>query len=327
MTRLQTKQIGPITLYDYAPTPESFRDEVLRGLGRQPKSIPCKFFYDERGSRLFDEICDLDEYYLTRTETAILQTFASEMAACIGPGALIVELGSGSGTKTRLLLDKLEAPVAYVPVDIAREHLIASAALLCDAYSSLEVLPVCADYTRAMALPKPKREVAQVCFFFPGSTIGNMNPTEAMTFLSHLRTLAGRPCAVLVGVDLEKDRAVLERAYNDERGVTAAFNSNLLTRINHEIGGSFDPSRFRHRAFYNEAESRVEMHLVSTCRQVAHVGPVSVAFDEGEAILTEYSHKFSLERMRAIAEKSGFAVQRVWTDPAGLFSVQFFQSG
>jgi dimethylhistidine N-methyltransferase len=248
------------------------------------------------------------------------------MAACIGAGALLVELGSGSGTKTRLLLDKLEAPVAYVPVDIAREHLIASAALLCDAYASLEVLPVCADYTRAMALPTPKRKVARLCFFFPGSTIGNMNPTEATSFLSHLRTLAGGPCAVLVGVDLKKDRAILEPAYNDKRGVTAAFNMNLFTRINREIGGDFDPSRFRHRAFFNEAESRVEMHLVSTCRHVAHVGPVAVAFDEGETILTEYSHKFSLDHMRDIAESSGFKVQRVWTDPAGLFSVQFFQS-
>lgn len=323
---MKTKQIGPITLYDYAPTSQSFRDEVLRGLGRQPKSIPCKFFYDERGSRFFDEICDLDEYYLTRAETAILQAYASEMAACVGRGALLVELGSGSGIKTRLLLDKLEEPVAYVPVDIAREHLIASAALLCDAYPSLEVLPVCADYTRAMALPRAKRGHAGVCFFFPGSTIGNMNPSEATAFLTLLHTLAGGPCGVLVGVDLKKDRTVLEPAYNDKRGVTAAFNMNLFTRINREIGGDFDLSRFRHRAFFNEAESRVEMHLVSTCRQTAHVGSVTVAFDEGETILTEYSHKFSLEHMKQIAEESGFGVEKVWTDPAGLFSVQFLRS-
>ncbi|MEO6418409.1 MAG: L-histidine N(alpha)-methyltransferase [Polyangiaceae bacterium] len=323
---MKTKQIGPITLYDYAPTPESFRDEVLRGLARRPKSIPCKFFYDERGSRLFDEICDLDEYYLTRTETAILQASAGEMAALVGPGALLVELGSGSGIKTRLLLDELVEPAGYVPVDIAREHLIASAALLCDAYPHLDVLPVCADYTRAMTLPRPQRAHDGVCFFFPGSTIGNMNPTEATSFLSHLRTLAGGPCGVLVGVDLKKDRTVLEPAYNDKRGVTAAFNMNLFTRINREIGGDFDASQFRHRAFFNEAESRVEMHLVSACRQTAHVGPVPVTFDEGETILTEYSHKFSLEHMKAIAEKSGFRVKRVWTDEKALFSVQYFRS-
>jgi len=321
----KVKTIGPFTLHDFGPTSESFRDEVLRGLSRMPKSIPCKFFYDTTGSRLFDDICELEEYYPTRTELSILADAGQEMRACIGPRAVLVELGAGSSIKTRMLLDHLEEPI-YIPVDIAREHLIASAALLCDAYPDLEVIPVCADYTRDFVLPKPARDAKWLSFFFPGSTIGNLSRDEAERFLVHLRRVACGPCGVLVGVDLKKDRAVLEAAYNDKKGVTAAFNLNLLARINRELGGDFVLRNFRHRAFYNEAASRVEMHLVSTTQQTVHVGDVTFGFDEGESIVTEYSHKYSLESMREIAKAGGFSVDKVWTDPKGLFSVQLLNS-
>jgi len=321
----KVKSIGPFTLHDFAPSSESFRDEVLRGLARPSKSIPSKFFYDTTGSRLFDDICELEEYYPTRTEVRILAESGKEMRACIGPRAVLVELGAGSSIKTRMLLDHLEEPI-YIPVDIAREHLIASTALLCDAYPDLEIIPVCADYTRDFVLPKPARDAKWLSFFFPGSTIGNLSRDEAVRFLVHLRRVACGPCGVLVGVDLKKDRRVLEAAYNDMKGVTAAFNLNLLARINRELEGDFVLSSFRHRAFYNEAESRVEMHLVSTVEQTAHVGGVAVRFAEGESILTEYSHKYSLESMREIAGEGGFSVDKVWTDPDGLFSVQLLNS-
>ena len=326
---MKTTSIGPFTLYDYAPTREdSFRTEVLRGLSQPKKTIPCKFFYDERGSRLFDDICELPEYYPTRTELSILSESTKEIAREIGPRPLLIELGSGSGNKTRLVLDYLDDPAAYVPIDIAREHLIASAALLLDAYSErgLEVLPVCADYTKDFDIPRARRPTQNLVFYFPGSTIGNLSPQEAITFLSHLRSLARGPCGLLVGADLQKDRAILEAAYNDSAGVTAAFNLNVLLRINRELGGDFALDRFRHRAFYNVAESRIEMHLVSTCNQTVHVGEVPIAFTEGESITTEHSYKFSRESMTDIAARSGFRVERVWTDRENLFSVQLLRS-
>ncbi|HWL85663.1 MAG TPA: L-histidine N(alpha)-methyltransferase, partial [Polyangiaceae bacterium] len=245
---MKKTSIGPFTLYDYAPTREdSFRTEVLHGLAQPKKSIPCKFFYDERGSRLFDDICELEEYYPTRTELAILREYTKEIAHELGPRPLLIELGSGSGNKTRLVLDHLDDPAAYVPIDIAREHLIASAALLLDAYADrgLEVLPVCADYTKDFDIPRARRPTQNLVFYFPGSTIGNLSPEEAVRFLSHLRLLArGGPCGLLVGADLKKDRAVLEAAYNDRAGVTAAFNANVLVRINRELGGDFALDRF-----------------------------------------------------------------------------------
>jgi len=326
---MKTTSIGPFTLYDYAPTrEESFRTEILRGLALPKKTIPCKFFYDERGSRLFDDICEVDEYYPTRTELAILREYTREIAREIGPRPLLIELGSGSGNKTRLVLDYLDDPAAYVPIDIAREHLIASAALLLDAYADrgLEVLPVCADYTKDFDIPRARRPTQNLVFYFPGSTIGNLSPPEAVKFMSHMRSLARGPCGLLVGADLRKDRAVLEAAYNDRAGVTAAFNLNVLARINRELGGDFALDRFRHRAFYNAQEGRIEMHLVSTHNQTVRVGDVPISFTEGESILTEHSYKFSKENMADIASRGGFRVERVWTDPESLFSVQLLRS-
>ncbi|WP_394837109.1 L-histidine N(alpha)-methyltransferase [Pendulispora rubella] len=326
---MKTTSIGPFTLYDYAPTRESsFRNEVLHGLSLKKKAIPCKFFYDERGSRLFDEICELDEYYPTRTELAILRTHNRAIARELGSRPLLIELGSGSGNKTRLVLDYLDDPAAYVPIDIAREHLISSAALLLDAYADrgLEVLPVCADYTQDFDIPRARRPTQNLVFYFPGSTIGNLSPEEATRFLAHLRSLARGPCGLLVGADLKKDRSVLELAYNDGAGVTAAFNLNVLARINRELDADFVLDRFRHRAFYNEREGRIEMHLVSTCSQIVRVGDVTIPFIEGESILTEHSYKFSADDMTHIATRSGFRVDRVWTDEKSLFSVQLLRS-
>jgi dimethylhistidine N-methyltransferase len=320
------KQIGPFSLYDYPITSESFRDQVLRGLTQPRKSIPSKFFYDEAGSRLFDDICELDEYYPTRTELAILREHAKEMVACMSSNVLLVELGSGSSTKTRLLLDHLTDAAAYVPVDIAREHLIAQAALLLDAYPKLEVIPVCADYTRRFEIPKPTHPADSLAFYFPGSTIGNLTHKEAVNLLVHLRALAHGPCGMLLGVDLKKDALVLEAAYDDKKGVTAAFNLNLLTRINRELGADFDTTKFRHRAPYQADRSRIEMHLVSTCEQTVRIGEDAIRFDEGEAILTEYSHKYGLDDMKRIADEGGFTVERVWTDEKRLFSVQLLWS-
>ncbi len=327
---MKTTSIGPFTLYDYAPTREdSFRTEVLRGLAKPKKSIPCKFFYDERGSRLFDDICELEEYYPTRTELSILEKYNQDIARELGARPLLIELGSGSGNKTRLVLDHLDDPAAYVPIDIAREHLISSAALLLDAYADrgLEVLPVCVDYTKNFDIPRARRPTQNLVFYFPGSTIGNLSPEEAVQFLMHLRLLArGGPCGLLVGADLRKDRAILEAAYNDRAGVTAAFNLNVLVRINRELGADFNLERFRHRAFYDAKEGRIEMHLVSTCDQTVHIGDAVISFREAESIVTEHSYKFSQESMTDIASRGGFRVDRVWTDDNRLFSVQLLRA-
>jgi dimethylhistidine N-methyltransferase len=318
---MQSKTIGPFRLFDAAPTPVSFRDQVIAGLSAKPKWIASKFFYDRTGSRLFEEICDLAEYYLTRTELSILRASAGEMAAAVGARPLLVELGSGSGLKTRLLLAALEDPAAYVPVDIAREELIAQCALLTDALPTLELLPVCADYTQPFQLPVAGRRTPNVCFYFPGSTIGNLEPPEAIELLRHLRRLADGPCKLLLGVDLKKDPVRLQAAYDDARGITGAFNLNLLERINRELGGDFALDRFRHQAFYDAAAGRIEMHLVSTIAQTAHINGNAFAFAEGETIRTEHSYKYLVPEVASLAEQAGFEVRQSWMDSQKLFSV------
>jgi len=318
---MQSKTIGPFTLLDAAPTPVSFREEILAGLAASPKWLPAKYFYDRTGSRLFEEICDLAEYYPTRTELAILRASAGEMAAAVGERPLLVELGSGSGLKTRLLLAALKDPAAYVPVDIAREELIAQAALLTDLFPSLELLPVCADYTEPFQLPLARRRTPNVCFYFPGSTIGNLEPPVAIGLLNHLRRLADGPCKLLLGVDLKKDPARLQAAYDDARGITAAFNLNLLVRINRELAGDFVLSSFRHKALYNDRAGRIEMHLVSTAAQTAHVGGQAFKFAEGESIRTEHSYKYLVPEVASLARQAGFEVRQSWMDPEKLFGV------
>ena len=313
-----------LELCDLSPERERFLADVLEGLGRGPKALPCKYFYDARGSALFDRICTLPEYYPTRTELGILRRHAAAMAAAIGPRALLVEYGSGSSTKTRLLLDRLAEPAAYVPVDISRDHLLASAEALAAHYPNLRVIPVCADFTAPFALPEVPG-AARVVGYFPGSTIGNFGPAEARKFLADVAEQCGPGGALLIGVDLQKPRAVLEAAYDDARGVTAEFNRNLLRRANRELGADVDLAAFDHRAFWNAAQGRVEMHLVSRRDQVVHVAERAIPFAKGETIHTENSHKYELGGFAALAAAAGFDVERVWTDDAGLFSVQLLR--
>jgi dimethylhistidine N-methyltransferase len=312
-----------VRLHDIEPERKRFCDDVVAGLRCSPKTLPCKYFYDERGSRLFERICELDEYYLTRTELAILERSVAEMARCLGPRCMVIEPGSGSATKTRLLLEALEAPVAYVPVDISRDVLLRSAESIDGTHPDLEVLPVCADFTQPFALPAPTCVPARRVVYFPGSTIGNFDPPQVVRFLARLRRLCAPSGAVLVGADLRKDRKLLEAAYDDARGVTAEFNLNLLLRINRELGADFDLGRFRHRAVWNEAPGRVEMHLVSQAEQSVRVDGEAFCFAPGEAIHSESSYEYDLDGFAGLAGAAGLAVARVWLDERRWFSVQY----
>jgi dimethylhistidine N-methyltransferase len=313
-----------LPLLDLAPAADDLRRDVLDGLAQQPRSVPCKYFYDDHGSRLFDQICGLPEYYPTRTELAISRQYAAEMATACGPHTLLIELGSGCSTKTRVLLDHLRDPAAYVPVDIARDFLKSAAGELARAYPRLPVLPVCADFTRPFTVPADRLPAARrTVVYFPGSTIGNFTAPEATELLANIAALIGDGGGLLIGVDLRKDPAVLERAYNDTRGVTAAFNLNLLTRINRELGADFRGEHFRHRAIYDADAGRIEMQLHSTRAQTVHIDGHSFEFAAGEALRTEYSHKYSLEQFSGLAAAAGLSVRQVWSDRDRLFSVQY----
>jgi L-histidine Nalpha-methyltransferase len=304
------------------PGTAAFRADVLRGLSAPAKELPCKYFYDEAGSELFERITGLPEYYLTRTERAIMDQHAPEMAALLGRRCLLIEYGSGSSTKTRLLLDHLSSPAAYVPVDVSAEHLFRSAGALAEAYPEIEVLPVCADFTRPLELPVPSKQAARRVVYFPGSTIGNFTPSESAVLLRQTAGLCGRG-GLLLGADLRKEPRVIEAAYNDSQGVTAQFNRNLLVRINRELDADFVVSQFAHRAFYDAAEGRIEMHLVSRRDQSVRIGDVEFFFAAGEAIRTEYSHKYSISELATLAAAQGWAVQRVWTDEHNYFGVLY----
>lgn len=310
-----------------AETPErSFLEDVLEGLAKEPKSLPCKYFYDEVGSALFDEICELPEYYPTRTELAIMREHVTEMARAIGPQALLVELGSGSSTKTRLLLEALESPTGYVPVDISGEHLLRAAQSIRDEFPGLVVEPVSGDFTRSFELPEALCEAARhIVVYFPGSTIGNFTTEEAETLLQAVAKLVGRGGALLIGADLVKATDVLERAYDDTQGVTARFNLNLLARANRELGANFELDAFRHVAVYDEEAARIEISIESLREQQVELDGQSFGLRAGEQILTEYSHKYTLERFEQLAGSAGFEVARVWTDPEERFSVQYLQ--
>lgn len=318
----QTADLPPV-LFDRGLPTNCFRADVLHGLSAAAKAIPSKYFYDEAGSQLFDKVCELDEYYLTRTELAIMERHADEMAELAGPACLLVEYGSGSSVKSRLLLDRLASPAAYVPVDISREHLRASAGALARAYPRLEVLPVCADFTRPFDLPAPGRRALRRVVYFPGSTVGNFTPEEAAGLLRRTARLGGPGSGMLLGVDLKKDPAVLHAAYNDWQGVTAAFNLNLLTRINRELGADFQTDQFWHYAGYNAPEGRVEMHLISRGAQFVRIGQRVFSLAEGEPIRTEYSYKYSEEDVRRLAAAGGYEVRRLWTDERRYFSVAY----
>ncbi len=289
-----------------------------------PRTLPSKFFYDERGSNLFQEICELPEYYVTRTETDILRRYGREIAESIGENAELVGFGTGAGVKTRMLLDHLQNLIVYVPVDISKQRLTDSAEALSREMPALEILPVCADYLQPFELPTPAREPAHIAVFFPGSTIGNMHPEVARHFLERVCRLCGHSGGLIIGVDLQKSRAVLEAAYNDSAGVTAAFNLNMLERANRELEADFDLSQWRHRAIYNEEAHRIEMHLISQCTQTVRLGGHEFHFAPGEKIITEFSYKHTIAGFSALAASAGFQPARVWTDPEELFAVFHF---
>ena len=297
--------------------------EIHAGLARSPKTLSPKFFYDDRGSRLFDRITELPEYYLTATEIAIMEANVGEIAKLVGPDASLIEFGSGSSVKTRILLEHLDSLAAYVPVDISRDHLVAAAAELARDFPHIEVLPVAADFTQPFDLPQPKIMPVRNIVYFPGSTIGNFLPNAAHALLEVMYQEAGKDGALLIGVDLEKDRETLERAYNDREGVTAQFNLNMLRRLNAEFDADFDVSRFEHRALYNEEYGRIEMHLVSRSDQTVTVAGVPFTIAKGESIRTEYSHKYTVAAFGEMVARAGFTVKRVWTDERRLFSVQY----
>jgi dimethylhistidine N-methyltransferase len=298
------------------------RDEVLRGLRTTPKTLPPKLFYDTTGAELFERITTLPEYYLTRAELEILQKRAGEIAELTGPGAVLVEYGSGAGVKVRLLLDALVEPAAYIPVDISAAQLARVAGGIRAEYPDVAVHPVCADYTRPLDLPAlhPRRRRLA---FFPGSTIGNFHPTEAAAFLRRIRNTLGHDGALVLGVDRVKDAATLNAAYNDAEGVTEAFNLNMLRRLNRELGAEFDLTRFAHRAFFNEQASRVEMHLESLTRQTVTLAGETFAFEQGETIWTESSYKYSEAALETLVTSAAFTTSRLWTDSAERFWVGY----
>ena len=300
---------------------DGFLAEAVAGLSQPQKMLPCKFLYDEDGSRLFNEICELEEYYPTRTENQILRDNIGEIAGLIGSECRLVEFGSGSSNKTRHLLAHLRDISAYIPIDISGPQLFESAVQLAREFPGLEVNPLEADYEELLELPDTKRKPRRTVAFFPGSTIGNFDPDSAVAFLRKIAFLCGNDGGLLIGVDRKKSKRILEPAYNDRKGVTAAFNLGILARANRELGADFDLSAFRHRAPYNETHGRIEMHLVSERAQTVHLDSHEFKFDEGEYITTEHSYKYSLPGFAGLALRAGFELMRNWEDRDRLFSV------
>lgn len=318
---MQASARGRVQFYDYHPPAADFRADVLNGLTTFPKAIPPKYFYDARGSQLFDAICELDEYYLTRAELLILQTYRHEIATAMGKGCLLVEPGSGNSTKVRALLDVLR-PYAYVPLDISREHLITAAHSIAEDYPWLHIRAACTDFTRPLDLPYPPGSAHRVAFF-PGSSLGNFEPGDAPEFLANIGRALGPGSGLLIGIDLKKDPALLHAAYNDSRGITAQFNLNLLRRINRDLDGTFVLSNFYHQAFYDSVRGRMEMHLVSRAPQEVRVSGERISFRAGESIHTENSYKYSIAEFQQVVRDAGYAPQRYWIDPRALFSVHY----
>jgi len=312
---------------DHEPGEETFQEAVVRGLSGDPKSLPCKYIYDAAGSKLFDQICGLPEYYPTRTESAILKANMGEIRDLAGQDARIIELGCGSVDKVRLLLDGLDQPASYVAVDISCDHLMAAVADLARDYPALEVNGVCADFMGTFDIPESRRKSAgQWLTFFPGSTIGNFDEESAVALMQRMADIVGPGGDLLIGADLKKNPEILHAAYNDEQEITAAFNRNLLTRINRELDGDFDVEAFDHYAFYEPRAGRIEMHLISSRRQVARAAGREFAFDAGETIHTENSYKYTIHGFQALAARAGFKPLAVWTDEASLFSIQYFRT-
>ena len=301
----------------------AFLDDVQEGLALSPAQLSPKYFYDEAGSRLFDRICELPEYYPTRTETAILERSGPAIGERLGPDALVIEPGSGSSAKVSLLLRHMQSPAGYVPVEISGEHMHASLAPLRERFPELPIHPVCADFTEPFSLPAGTPEHRSAVIFFPGSTLGNFPPDEAVHLLSRFRGLLGERGGLLLGVDRRKDPEILKAAYNDAAGVTAQFNRNLLVRMQRELEAELDPAGFEHRAVWNDTESRIEMHLISQGRQQIRVGGRTFQFEDGDPIVTEYSCKYSDDGIRDVAARAGLRVADGWTDDRHWFSVVY----
>lgn len=315
-----------LTVPQEASTTESsdFLNDVIAGLSSIPHTLPCKYFYDERGAALFQKICEVPEYYITRTEIEILDRNRKDIAARLGPNIQLIGLGTGAGTKTRILIEALESPAVYVPVDISEKQLRESTALFREIFPDLEILPVAADYLQPVVLPSPNRTAERKVVYFPGSTIGNFEPNEALEFLRRIARLCGNNGGLLIGVDLKKDVNVIEAAYNDPAEVTSQFNLNLLDRVNRELGADFDLDQWRHRAVYNSSAGRIEMYLVSDIDQFVHLDAHKFHFRRGDKIVSEFSYKYAPDEFAALAADAGFKLVQIWTDDSRLFGVFYF---
>jgi dimethylhistidine N-methyltransferase len=307
--------------YDQHPQAADFKVDVIGGLSADEPFISPKYFYDEAGSRLFEAICGTQEYYPTRTEAGIIHDYIDEIVEALGEQCFLLEPGSGDSAKVRLLLDALK-PIAYLPIDISRHYLQEEAIKLAAEFTWLNVHAVCADFTSKLEMPYPVTSNNKVVFF-PGSTIGNFTPEQAVIVLQEIRSVAGKDGGLLIGVDLQKDEKILNAAYNDAKGYTERFNKNLLVRINRELGADFDIDQFKHHAFFNVEKHRIEMHLISLCDQLVTIDGHQFSFNRGQSILTEYSHKYTVDHFEKIAASAGFERIKTWVDKDGLFSVHY----
>jgi dimethylhistidine N-methyltransferase len=311
---------------DLAPIQKMEQSEILAGLKTKPKQIHPKFLYDQEGSKLFDLITDSPDYYLTRKETWILNQYSHEIAELVGPGAFILELGAGSSHKTRILLQAIPDPWVYVPVDISKDFLMESARRLSQEFPNLQILPIAADYLKPFFIPRQLlRDASQRLAFFPGSTFGNFEPEEAQNFLKTVATHVGKNGLLLMGIDLVKDPTILEKAYNDSQGITAAFNLNLLNRMNREFKANFNLNSFAHKALYNRTEKRIEMYLFSLEDQLVRFGNTTLAFKQGEVIHTENSYKFERKSFEYFIDQVGFSPLQRWNDPEEMFAVYLLE--
>jgi dimethylhistidine N-methyltransferase len=304
---------------------EGILNEIIQSLGKSQKELSCKFFYDERGSMLFEQISELEEYYLTRAEISILNNNIKHISDAVGEKVLILELGSGSSRKIRILLDNFKSVAAYIPVDISREFLLRSSGKLSKEYSDLKIIPIVADYTKPFTIPEFEIPYSKIVAYYPGSTIGNFTGEQAHYFLKNIAGLCGINSGLLIGIDLKKESEILEKAYNDGKGITAQFNLNILKNMNSSFGTNFEINKWKHKAFYNEEHGRVEMHLQSLEEQSVRVNGTSILFKKDETIHTENSYKYSIEEFEKMID-SFYSLKNVWSDPGNKFAVCYFEA-